>query len=807
MSTARDDDRDSQEERGLHGSAARVGEDVPTTTDTGDRVVGVARSPATVQSPDGVAATANAVTATTADTEPMQNTRVRGRRPRGQPRTRPSGGGSMIAHAVLVEEGNGAIDLPIPGDATIAETDVEAVPTTVTTTITGYYDDNGDGGDEGEGEENPHIHTVRLDYTHLVPTEGDGAVFEVAAAESNTDAVRPEFKSVILVNKTSYGNYQAHQGVLGIRLTRAPSHGHGNGGDHHQPPRVSYIDPESPFAQSAVEVGDVLLSINKITCNGLDPDRCSAELLASTLPSSSKHMTTTVRFQSVGGNGYRVVTTVEKISAETSLGITFRVNSRGSILISSVSPTKILALSLFNVDDRIISVNGVDCTNTSSVDAKDVARLIRNAPRWVTIVSETSGTTGVVIAASNDPVSGSLQVARNELEVERDANNKGSKTYIIVALSMVVIIITAVVVPAIMSNASKDPVRTGTPTEPNGGPPPPNDSCFTAIPITTDGSTVLGTNQYASRLLQNSCYNSFGQENTAVWYSFTASEDVALEVSTCQHQNSFDTRLIIYSGSCDSLMCMGENDDGWTEGLQTCGSASAISVPATKGETYFAVVQGFGGDSGSFGIKVEQAGNGIACLCLDIESPPPRIQPPASSELEEPYPPNDTCSRAIPLVINGSAVMGTNQNATGLLPSTCARTEGAAVWYTFTANQDDTLQISTCEDWNSIDTQLTVYSGSCNLLTCVGHNDDGTEQYGISEECTVGSALAFPVKRGETYFAAVQGFDNATGGFAIKVESTVSAFACLCQVVAPPPRPDATTQTQAPIVVPPSPSV
>eukprot|EP00977_Amphora_coffeiformis_P001136 scaffold236_cov245-Amphora_coffeaeformis.AAC.3 len=685
----------------------------------------------------------------------------------------------IVANAVLIE---GSTDLTLPAAA-----DVEAVPMITTT--------------DNEGGEDQDVHTVRLDSSHIVS-------IREATQESSGSREKPEFKSVILVNKAAYADFELHQGILGIRLTANTAH---NG-----QPCVSYIDPASPFAQSAVEVGDFLISINNITCQRLDPDKCLAELLSSTSP-STRQLTTTIRFQSVGGNGHRVVTTVEKIFSDASLGISFRVNARGSVLVSKVAPTKILASSLLNADDRIISVNGVDCANVSA-DANDVARLIRNAPRWVTIVSETSALTGVVIAAGNDdPVGGATsRVARNETESEGNAHNQGAKTCIVVSVTVVFIFLAAVVALTVASGSrstTTDPYLP--PSGPPNGPPPPNDSCFAATPLTINGPAMLGTNQYASALFQNNCGSSFLQENSAVWYSFTASENVTLQVSTCQDQNSFDTWIIVYSGeSCESLTCIDENDDGsnvQADGFQTCGSASVITFEATREETYFVVVQGYDNAEGIFAIKVESIGSGVACLCPDVispaPSPPPQIGAPTGFGPSE-APPNDLCLTADPLTINGPAVLGTNQYASALLERSCAYTEGAAVWYTFTASEDEPLRVSTCESVNTIDTRLTLFSGSCESMTCEGYNDDGSVLNGIIGACNLGSAFIFQATRGETYFAVVQGFSDARGVFAIKVESVDTGIACFCPFVTildptPPPQ----TPTPTLVSFSPSPSV
>lgn len=158
--------------------------------------------------------------------------------------------------------------------------------------------------------------------------------------------------------------------------------------------------------------------------------------------------------------------------------------------------------------------------------------------------------------------------------------------------------------------------------EPDGL-PPPNDSCLAATTLTVNGSALLGTNPYATALSRENCDLTFSQE-AAVWYTFTFIEDVTpLQVSTCEEQNSFDTIVVVYSGGCNSLTCVGQNDDG----AQGCASASALSFEATRGETYFVAVQGYDNAQGNFAINVESVGSGIACLCRDVITPSPSSLP------------------------------------------------------------------------------------------------------------------------------------------------------------------------------------
>ena len=65
------------------------------------------------------------------------------------------------------------------------------------------------------------------------------------------------------------------------------------------------------------------------------------------------------------------------------------------------------------------------------------------------------------------------------------------------------------------------------------------------------------------------------------WYTFTATENNTVTVSTLLPQNNNrDTRVIVYSGSCASLTCVGSNDD------YNGTNSSQLTFPITTGTVY-----------------------------------------------------------------------------------------------------------------------------------------------------------------------------------------------------------------------------
>ena len=85
------------------------------------------------------------------------------------------------------------------------------------------------------------------------------------------------------------------------------------------------------------------------------------------------------------------------------------------------------------------------------------------------------------------------------------------------------------------------------------------------------------------------------------WYR-VAGTGTKLEASTCNDLTEFDTRINVYSGSCDALTCVGADDDS----CAVTPSASRVAWDSVLGTDYFIVVHGASGSTGGFGISVEE---------------------------------------------------------------------------------------------------------------------------------------------------------------------------------------------------------
>jgi hypothetical protein len=244
---------------------------------------------------------------------------------------------------------------------------------------------------------------------------------------------------------------------------------------------------------------------------------------------------------------------------------------------------------------------------------------------------------------------------------------------------------------------------------------PGNDACGAAVPVTCGGS-YTGTTLEATLDVVDECVTAITAPG--VWFSLTGAE-AQVTVSTCAAFD-FDTKINVYRGTCDALVCVAGNDDD-------CELGSTATFAANPTETYFILVQGYNGLTGTFSLSV---------ACLDL-SP-------------------DLCEGAAPIAC-GQTLAGTTSNSTDDLVDACGTSISApGVWFTFEGDGDQ-VTLTTCPT-PSFDTKLNIYSGSCGALTCVIGNDD-TPGVGTC------STVSFDTESGTTYHVLVQGYDGETGTF------------------------------------------
>lgn len=344
------------------------------------------------------------------------------------------------------------------------------------------------------------------------------------------------------------------------------------------------------------------------------------------------------------------------------------------------------------------------------------------------------------------------------------------------------------------------------------------DVCEGALPAAC-GQTMNGNTDGMTEDTAPTC----GTDITApgMWYTIEGT-DAQITVTTCP-DNNYDTKLNVYSGSCDDLVCVGGNDD--IVGGVLC---SSVTFQATVGTTYYVLVQGYDGETGEFDLAITclscgtpqsvtaspldvsavitwASNNSSAQFTIEygpagftpgtgtsitgtygIDGPPVTISgltvstdyefyiqedcgggdlspvtgPFLFTTLAAPPAVNALCADALPIACGGTVTGNTELGSVTTAP-TCgaANVTTNGLWYSFTGTGED-VTLSTCAG-TDFDSKISVFTGTCADLDCVAGSDDAPDCPGNTSSAT------FHTTAGATYFVMVHGYNAAQGDFTL----------------------------------------
>jgi hypothetical protein len=264
---------------------------------------------------------------------------------------------------------------------------------------------------------------------------------------------------------------------------------------------------------------------------------------------------------------------------------------------------------------------------------------------------------------------------------------------------------------------------------------PANDNCSGASYL-PDGPSYTAQNTACAIDDTNLPCTSYGTIYRGVWFKYTPTVSGNATVDTCT--SDFDTKIIVFSGTCGALSVIGCNDDS-----AFCGPGSvqsSLSFPCTVGTTYYICAGGYGGQSGNLNIRAYSVCTGT--------------------------PANDLCSGAVALAENVYYPQNTGcaSDDSGL---SCLATDYHGVWFTYTPAVSGWANVDTCG--SDFDTKIEVFSGACGALTSLGCNDDADCGSGL----TLQSSFGFSCIAGTTYHICAGGYGGAFGNLQIRARTTV----------------------------------
>jgi C-terminal processing protease CtpA/Prc len=175
--------------------------------------------------------------------------------------------------------------------------------------------------------------------------------------------------------------------------------------------QVSSILSDGILTSSPLKEGFIMLSINNRRCKGLEASRAISVL------KKAKGKLNIVT-QNPNGNPNYVEAMVMKNATESKIGVAFQKTQAGTKLrLGNIDPNGMLAESVLNKGDYVMAINSVPC---QYLQAHAATRLVRQAPKTVTILTKTQRSTGVVVSRISEPHGTELPAPlASVLELER----------------------------------------------------------------------------------------------------------------------------------------------------------------------------------------------------------------------------------------------------------------------------------------------------------------------------------------------------------------------------------------------------
>ncbi|WP_179339092.1 T9SS type A sorting domain-containing protein [Winogradskyella ludwigii] len=285
--------------------------------------------------------------------------------------------------------------------------------------------------------------------------------------------------------------------------------------------------------------------------------------------------------------------------------------------------------------------------------------------------------------------------------------------------------------------------------------PPANDDFANATAVACGGNYTGATNE--ATLDEDDAEDGGGADLDApnVWFSYTGSgtaEDITIDLCG----SSYDSSVLVYTGTSGNLTLVAANDDGGTANC-TLGTRSYLTFPSDGSTTYYITVEGYNFTSvGDYDMT-------ITCVTQAVA------------------PANDLCANAEALTIStptAGTTVGATVNVSDDNPS-CENTFATIVdvWYTFEAIADAmtvTTSLGAADQAN-----VAVYENDCSLYDEV---EEQSLQIGCSDANAGETLLLTGLTSGTTYLVrvwndgvAAVSTDRTEGDFTISVDATLSA--------------------------------
>jgi hypothetical protein len=221
-----------------------------------------------------------------------------------------------------------------------------------------------------------------------------------------------------------------------------------------------------------------------------------------------------------------------------------------------------------------------------------------------------------------------------------------------------------------------------------------------------------------------------------LWFSVMGTGTM-LEVSTCGSLLDLDTQISVFGSACDSLECIGGT------GQDTpCGDNGSVSWQTEKDEVYNIYVSGRSSRVGDFVLNIN----------------------------EVPVADGFTCDGSLPLELGSTTIQSNTTAAPSESVDLCTGSSAVrGVWHQFIGT-GMTMKISVCNDETDFDARVSLFTGSCNGLSCVAYTQS---------RCGDNDEILITTHVGMTYHLFVHGPDSVSiGNYLLTIEETEINDSC-----------------------------
>lgn len=268
-----------------------------------------------------------------------------------------------------------------------------------------------------------------------------------------------------------------------------------------------------------------------------------------------------------------------------------------------------------------------------------------------------------------------------------------------------------------------------------------NDDFANAEPLTC-GTNYSGTTA-AATLDEDDAPDGFGADMDApnVWYSYTGSGfEESVTLNLCN--SSYDTSVLVYTGTSGNLTLVAGNDDDNTCGVGAVGLRSRVIFVSDGTTTYYIAIEGYNvGSTGAFTMDVSCAG----------------VTPPAVA--------NQTCLTALPLELNNTDFESDNSfgDISPEVPTCDLFGTVQDVWFSFVAPAEGTVDC-TISNGTMTSANFNIHSGICGALTAVLDSCNSNLVAATTESLT-------GLTPGETYYVQVWSNFAEQGTFTLRLSN------------------------------------